>query len=486
MNNNIRILLLLLFTVGWLLPVGAQQPIMGGEASVTDLEVVHEGQQLHVSMSLDVTNLTVGGDETVILTPVLTRDGRVAELPAVEIMGRRAYLHYLRGGENPVSGHAAYAERTARRSERRAGAQIIAYETTLPYEDWMSGALVSVREGSCGCSNTPLALGESPLERVLEPAYEPHYLLTFVEPDPEPVKIREESFSAYVNFRIDRWAILEDYKNNASELAAIRGSFERVKDDRDLTVASVEIDGWASPEGTEAHNRQLSQRRADALADYIASACGIDRASVGATGHGEDWAGLRAGVEVLTGLLDQHKVLAVIDDTELSFDARESKLKKLIPPTIYQRLYNEIYPSLRRNDYRIVYRVRNFDIEEAKALLETAPQKLSLGEMYRIAGLYEKDSEAYDHVLEVAARTYPTQPAAAVNHALRLLERGEYDAAVALLRQSDTSDPRVLNALGVAYVRGGDTEAAREAWEQAAKGGSADAEHNLGELSRTL
>lgn len=29
------------------------------------------------------------------------------------------------------------------------------------------GALVSMREGRCGCSNTPLAPGENPLERIL-------------------------------------------------------------------------------------------------------------------------------------------------------------------------------------------------------------------------------------------------------------------------------------------------------------------------------
>lgn len=487
MKKIIRILFFsILATIGSV-SVQAQQ-IMGGEAEVTDLAVDRTGNTLSVAMTIDVTNLTVGGDETVILTPVLSQEGRSLELPAIEIMGRRAYLHYLRDGEQPVTGNAARAERAARRSERKEGTpQIIDYKTTLPFEEWMSGALVSVREGSCGCSDTPLALGESPIDRVLRPAYVPQYVLSFVEPDPEPVKVRDEKFSARINFRVNQATILEDYMDNAAELSAILASFDRVKHDEDLTITSVTIEGWASPDASEDYNLRLSQRRADALADYIASQCAIDRASILTSGHGEDWAGLRAGVEASTDLPERDKVLAVIDDDSgMSLDAKEKQLKALTPLTIYKRLYEEIYPALRRNDYRIVYNVRNFDPEEASAILDTHPRKLSVGEMYRIAGLYEEGSDAYNHVLEVAAQTYPEQPAAAVNRAAKLIGDGEYDAAVALLRKSDTSDPRVLNALGVAYAGRGDTDAAREAWEEASRKGSADAGHNLGELARSL
>lgn len=486
MKNNIRSIFLILAVLAWSLPAGAQQPIMGGEASVTALDVTHDGNTVHVKMSLDVTNLKVGGDETVVLTPVLANGDRSADLPSIEIMGRRAYLYSLRNDGQTVTSDPAYAERTARRAERKAGPQIISYAVSVPYASWMKGANVSVREGSCGCSNTLLALGESPVDRVLYEPYVPQYLLSFVEPEPEPVKVREEKFSAYVNFYVDKWAILENYKNNASELAGIRESVGRVADDKDLTIESILIEGWASPEAPEDYNLRLSQRRANSLADYVAEKTGIDRAMMEAKGRGEDWAGLREGVIAMKKLLNDDKVLAVIDDTSLSFDARESALKKLIPAEIYQRLYNEIYPSLRRNDYRIVYKVRNFDPEEARELLDKAPRKLSLGEMYQIAGLYEKGSAEYNHVMEVAARTYPSEVAAAVNAAIALIEAGRYNDAVAHLRKSDTDDARVLNALGVAYGRQGDTDAAREAFEKAAASGSAEARHNLGELAKSL
>lgn len=485
MKKIIRILFISFLAVPCVLSAQAQQ-IMGGEAEVTNLSVDRTDNTVNIKMSIDVTNLAVGGDETVILTPVLSNEDQSLDLPSVEIMGRRAYLHYLRGGENPVSDNAAYAERTARRSERKEGPQIIDYTTSLAYEPWMTGSLVSIREGSCGCSNTLLAQGENPLDRVLPPPYVPQYVASFAEPEPEPVKVRDEKFSAHINFQVGRWAILENYLDNASELSAILASFDKVKHDEDLTITSVTIEGWASPEGAEDYNQRLSQQRADALADYIASRCGIERTSIRSTGCGEDWAGLCAGIERMPASSDRDRAMSIIDDANLSQDTKERELKKQLPSETYKQLYDELYPVLRRNDYRIVYNVRNFDPQEARAVLDIQPRKLSLGEMYQIAGLYEKDSEAYNHVLEVAARTYPAQPVAAVNHALLLIEEGEYKAAVTVLRKSDPADARVLNALGLAYARLGDTDAAREAWTKASQKGSADADHNLEELAKSL
>lgn len=483
MKKIIRILSLSLLAAA-VSASAAGQDIMSGEAEVKHLDISRAGNMLNVSMSVDVTALAVGGDETVILTPAIVKGDRSVELPSIEIMGRRAYIHYLRNGEQTITGNAACAARSARRSQRQTG-EMIDYSAAAPFESWMRGATLVIREGSCGCDNTPLALGSSQVDRVLYTPYTPQYILSFAEPDPEPVKTREESLSAYINFKVDKHDILVDYKNNSSELAAIVESVKRVETDSDLTITAVKIEGWASPEAPEDYNLALSQRRADALADYMADNTGIARSMISAEGRGEDWSNFRARVAEMTKLLDQDKVLAIIDDNAMTPDEKDKALSELIPPTIYQRLMNEVYPSLRRNDYRIVYNVRGFDVQEARALLDSNPKKLSLSEMYRVAGLYEKGSAEYNHVMEVAARTYPTQVAAAVNAAAAMIEAGDYDGALALLEKAP-ADARILNARGLAYARRGDTGQAREVWTQAAQQASAEAEHNLGELERSL
>jgi tetratricopeptide (TPR) repeat protein len=333
---------------------------------------------------------------------------------------------------------------------------------------------------------TPLALGQSPLQRILHDPYKPQYILAFVEPAPEPIKVRDESHSAYINFKVDKYEILEQYKNNATELASILNSIDKVKQDEDLTITSITIEGWASPEATQAHNQRLSQNRANSLSDYVSAKTGIERSRIEAIGRGEDWKGLREAVVATPRLLDQKKVLDIIDRTDLSLDQKDKILSELVPPTIYQRLMNEMYPKLRRNDYRIVYNVRNFNIEEARALIDTDPRKLSLSEMYKVAGSYQKGSKEYNHVMEVAAKTYPTQTAAAVNAAAVMIGKGDSNAALAILSKADQNDKNVLLTTGYAYAKMGNNDKARDCWQKAADKGSAEAKHNIAELAKSL
>ncbi|MBP3317227.1 MAG: DUF3868 domain-containing protein [Alistipes sp.] len=466
-------------------PSWAQQ-IMEGTAEVKNLSVSRDNGRVTVKMDIDVTTLEVGADETLVLTPAIEKGGESLDLPSVEIMGRRAWLYYLRNGEQSVTNNPLYAEREAKRAERKAGAQLIAYSTQVPYEAWMKSANVVIKEGSCGCDPELLALGESPLQRILHDPYKPQYRLTLLTPEPEPIKVRAESLSAYINFKVDKYEILEDYKNNATELASVISSIDKVKDDADLTITSISIEGWASPEAPEDYNERLSQNRANSLADYVAAKTGIERSRITATGRGEDWINFKREVENMPMLLDQKKVLAIIDDNSMTLDQKDKQLSELIPPTIYERLMGEVYPKLRRNDYRIEYNVRNFNIDEARRIIKSDPRKLSLDEMYRVAGSYRKGSDEYKETLAIAARTYPTVVAAAVDMAAVQIADGEWDAALQTLAKSDAGNANIQVAKGYAYAGKGDVEKARAEWEKAAAQGSADAKHNLAELAKSL
>ena len=467
------------------MPLSAQQ-IMNGEAEIKNLDVRRNGGQVAVSMTLDVTDLNVGADETLILTPAIEKSGRMVELPSLELMGRRAYLYYLRNGEQTATDSPLYAERIAKRAERKSGEQTINYSTTVAFEEWMRSANVMIKQSSIGCDPVPIILGDNTLSRILHDPYKPQYILTLISPEPEPIKMRAESHSAYINFRVDRYNILENYKNNATELASIMESIDRVKSDEDLTITSISIEGWASPEAPEHYNERLSQNRANSLADYVAEKSGISRNQITATGRGEDWVGLREEVVNLHLLRDKESVLAIIDNESLSLDEKDARIKAMVPPAIYERIFNELYPRLRRNDYRIEYSVRSFNLEEARRIIKSDPTKLSLDEMYRVAGSYTKGSKEYNETMAIAARTYPTVVAAAVDAAAALISEGKYDEALQILSRTDQNDARVMNATGYAYAGKGDIAKASELWDKAASMGNADARHNLAELKKSL
>ena len=479
-----KIYLIYIVSILLSLPVSAQN-IMKGTGEVRNLEVKRNGNNVAIDMDIDISDLEIGADETLIITPTIEKGSNTYELPSVEIMGKRAYIYHLRNGENTVTDAPFYAERVAKRAEKKAGEkQLIDYTTSINFKEWMRGGVVSIKKGSCGCSSSPIALGEENIGRFLQEIHKPNYLLSYVEPEPEPIKVRDESLTAYINFYVDKYNIVENYKNNATELASMINSIEKVDDDADLTITSITIEGWASPEATERHNQILSQNRANSLANYVAKKTGIARERIEAIGRGENWEGLRREVEATPGLLNREKVLEIIDNDKLTFDQKNKMFEEMNPPAIYGRLLNELYPRLRRNDYRIVYNVRNFSLEEARKLIDSDPHKLSLSEFYKVAGSYDKYSKEYNHVMEVAAKTYPSVVAAAVNMAAIQIANGDYNGALKTLAASDQNDSRILLAYGNAYMNMGNQDKAREAWSQAAAKGNAEAKHNLEELDK--
>ena len=187
-------------------------------------------------------------------------------------------------------------------------------------------------------------------------------------------------------------------------------------------------------------------------------------------------------VERYTNLLKQDEVLRIIDQCEGDLDQCEEKIKALVPPEIYQRVLNEMYGPLRRNEYRIEYNVRHFDLAEAKRLLETRPDLLSVAEMQKVADSYGRGTAQYRAVLKVAAETWPDNETALTNYALALMDAGEHDAAIALLAPKAAENGSLQNLMGVAQFKAGRMDKAEEAFREAARLGYPGAAENVRKL----
>ena len=466
--------------------LSAQQLFYAEDGQIRNLNIERANGQVSVTMDIDVSKISLRRDETVVLTPIVTKGERRIEMPSVELMGRRAYLYYLREDNKSVTESPFAAQRVVKRSQRRKGAeQIINYTADFKFEEWMRGSQVTIGEQLCGCGKT---VGSSVMSQVGDfghTIYTAEYVTSFVAPEPEPVKVRNVSHTAYINFWVNRFEILSYYKNNAKELAGIIRSISSVSDDSDISITSITIDGWASPEDNEKYNRTLSQKRANSLADYISKKTGIERSRIEAYGRGEDWNGFQKMVEEDTQIPYRSKVIEVFG-ADITADQKDWRLKNLKPASIYEYLLAEIYPKLRRNDYKITYEVRNFDIDEARELIDKNPKKLSVDEIYKVAGSYETGSVQYNHAIEVAAIEYPKVVAAAVNAANIAMAEGDYDKALEILNRSNREDANILAAKGYIYLMMKDYDKARELLTKAADMGNADATHNLAEMNKYL
>lgn len=278
-------------------------------------------------------------------------------------------------------------------------------------------------------NKTPIYYTEP--EPVPVPVYDPQ--LAYLAPVPEPVKVREESGSAYIDFRVNQTVIDFDYRNNRAEIGSIQATIDEVKNNKFASISEVRIKGFASPEGGYANNTRLARERVAALAQFLKGHGVFDGVAFSTQYEPEDWAGFEKAI-IASDLEEKDQVLELIRDTTIDDqDTREKKIQQIGDGSTYKFILENIYPALRRTDYTVEFVVRSFTLEESKEVLKTDPRQLSLDEMYRVAQTYEPGSEEFNEVFETAVRVFPNDPVSNLNAANIALVRKDAVAARAYL-----------------------------------------------------
>ena len=447
-------------------PAGAQsetlRPVTG--VGVHDVTLMRDNDRMKVEMQVDLSELEIKGNRAVLLTPCLTNGSDTVDMWSVGVYSRRRWYYYQRNDADMLSGP---TEKSYRKKEKPAG---ISYRTTVPYEAWMDGSELVLTRRDYGCCAMPLDRESGPLAGYKSVAYEPEF--RYVQPVGAAVKSYSLSGRAFIDFPVNRTELFPDYRGNRAELAKIIATIDSVRNDRDVTVTALSIKGFASPEGTYANNVRLARGRTEALRYYVQTLYRFPANFIATDYEPEDWAGLREYVEG-SYLPNRSGLLAIIDDPTLQPDPKEWRMKTTYPAD-YKILLNEVYPGLRHSDYQIAYTVRSYTTpEEIREVLHTAPQKLSLNEMYVLAQSLEPGSEEYNEVFETAVRMFPDDPAANLNAANAAMMRKDYASAERYLGKAGRTAETVY-AQGVLAALQGDYGRAEELVREAGRLGMAD------------
>mgnify|MGYP000997113853 FL=1 len=450
---------------------------------VENQAAVNENNMLLVYMDLVLDQVQLNTNEMITLTPVVTANGdtqSIALAPMI-INGNRRQKMVERG---LVLNNKNLFKQTPQSIIQRANGmpQVLHYSATVPFESWMSDASLSLQESVTGCAECDLGEGaELVAQRILPPAYVPVYKLTYIVPDVEPVKQREDTYSATLNFRVDKHNLDRNYMNNAAILADVDKVVNGLMTNKDLTVSDFRIEGFASPEASVAYNKALAERRADSFADYLSKKFNVDKNRMKVSGFGEDWNKTRE-VIAASGIADKAEILRIIENVS-NPDARDAELMKLSGGATYQAMLREYYPKVRRTEYTVSYVARAFSVEEGREVIKTNPKLLSLNEMYLVGQSYPADSKEFKEVFDIATRLYPNEPIAIINSAAADIEGGNNQAAIDRMQRIE-NDPRTWNNLGVAYARLGDFEKAKEYFDKAVARNDNDAVANTEELQK--
>jgi len=452
-------------------PFAWAQSVVDG-VTVDGQKMERNGRYLSVDMTLGLSGLDVDANRAVLLTPRLVNGNDSVDLPSVGVYGRRRYYFYVRNGESMLSGKEEASYRASRRPDS------ILYNKVIPYEAWMNGARLSLHRSDYGCCNTLLAEQSSLLGRHTEPFFP---TLVYVSPQAEAVKSRSLEGSAFVDFPVNETSIYPNYRRNMVELGKIQATIDSVRGDRDVTITSVWLKGYASPESPYANNKRLAIGRTEALKNHIRQLYKFGAGIISTDYEPEDWAGLRRYVEQSN--IDHRDGILAIIDSKLEPDAKEWKLKSSYPDE-YRFLLHNCYPALRHTDYRIAYDIRGYsDVEEIKRVMQERPQKLSLNEFYLVAQEYEPGTTEFTDVFETAVRMYPSDETANLNAANAAMRRGDNAGAERYLAKAGNS-PEAVYARGALAVRVGDFDTARRYLSEAKSLGVMQAAVTLNEIEQ--
>ena len=454
------------------------QETEGGKILVNNQSIlIDDNKQVVVTMDITLPgSLDVATDNVFTNTPILKDSSgtHVENLPTVWVYGRDRYIIHDRANDIPSDAYTVF--KRARHTD-----QTFDYTTKINYEKWMHGAyleLFSEMKGCAGCKEeeNTMYITSAYLER-----YTVQPKVVFVEPQVEEIKNRTEHGRAYLDFPVNKITIYPEYRRNPDELREIKRTIDVVKNDENVKITGIHIDGYASPEGGYRNNARLAQGRAEALKKYVMGEYEFAEEIFKVTSTPEDWEGLKKYVEE-NNIADKDEILAIINGLNgENHDAKEAKIKREFPQT-YAKLYKEIYPGLRHSDYLVFYTVRAFDIEEAKRIIKERPQQLSLQEMYLVAQTYEHGSAEFKEVFDVAVRMFPQDPTANINAAAMELEQGNLNGAVRFLQKSSQNEGATLNNYGVLKLLQGDLDAAESYFKKAQEAGIEEAAANLQEV----
>lgn len=440
--------------------------------SVSALNIERNGKYISVDMNMDISGLEVESNRAVLLTPCLVNGNDSVELRSVGIYGRRRYYYYVRNGESLLSGNDEITYRVGDKPDA------VDYQALVPFKKWMDGAKLKLRRTDYGCCGSLLAEQNSQLGQYNE-AFFP--TLVYSRPTGHAEKRDSIVSTAYVEFPVDKTEISAGYRDNAAELAKIRGAIDSVRSDHDITIAHVSLKGYASPSSPYSHNTMLAKGRTAALKAYIQNLYNFGSGVISTSYEPEDWAGLRRYVDK-SSLEHRAGILSLIDSS-LDPDTKEQRIKEKYPEE-YQFLLRNCYPALRRIDYRIAYVIRSYnDVEEIKRVMQTQPQKLSLNEFYLLSEQYEPGTDEFTEVFETAVRMYPNDESANLNAANAALRRDELKKAARYLDKAGSSADAVYARAALA-IRSEDYTTARSLLSEAESMGSTQAAATLAELDK--
>lgn len=300
-------------------------------------------------------------------------------------------------------------------------------------------------------------------------------------------RVTEKSVTATINYDKGK-SVVKSKELKDQDIVDFAAWLEAVAQDPKVKIKSIDIIGYASPEGEEDKNNTLSTDRANAgketalkLAKKSENEAAQADDAYTLNGRGEDYEGFKT--ELQKSAMNEDEKNLVIRVLEMHKDpvTRETEMRNMGKTFTY--LDKNVFPKLRRSEIKVTYDQTGYTDEELKQIASTDPQKLVLEEMIFAATLLD-DMGAKLKVYEAAQAKYPNDHRGFNNAGGILYMQGKMDAAKTAFEKANNIKDNAIakNNLGAIAGKSGDREAAKTMLK-AGKGAGQENSYNWGILN---
>lgn len=458
-----------------------------GEVKVTKPALTLENDTLTLDFGFNVEEVSVNSTQSYAFTPVLFAGKNYQTLPPVVVSGKKQFK--MRRQDRRIAEKGGYTEpyivvegKSPNRQDR------VSYKISIPYEEWMAQAdMWILQEGKKDCLidlpeiqviEPVIVVEEEPLPQkgeICEPCMS---MVSYLVPTEQPLKVRSEQNTLYIEYAVGGTEFKADFKNNAAELQKLKETLNPLTEGDLVTFKAINVCGYASPDGSAKTNDRVATKRADSFALYLKGSYHFPDSILKVTSAGEDW-------ESLIKMLEEEKPTYAEKALDIigkypALDVREARLKSGLGAS-YRTLVNDYFSRLRRLSISVDYEVREVRNSEAAQLIYTNPKMLNLQEMFGVAKTYQPGTKEYKEVYEIAATNYPSDVVANINAASANIVYGDFDRAKQYMERVK-DDPRAWNNLGVLAWLSGDSEIAKEWFTKALTVEPEKAQENLNKM----
>ena len=274
-------------------------------------------------------------------------------------------------------------------------------------------------------------------------------------------RIIKEMQEADIKFLIQQ-ATLRDSETKSESVKNLQAAIKDANDAENKAISSLEVSGYASPDGGVSLNEDLAEKRQAAAQKYLANS--LKKAKINAdiesSVTAEDWEGFQRLMEN-SNIQDKDLVLRVLSmysDPE----EREAQIKNL--SAVYKNIADEILPELRRSRLILTIDLIGRSDDEIARLAKEDPKQLSVEELLYAATLTNDKAEKL-RIYNKTQELYPADFRAYNNAGLIYFEQGDVASARrAYAKALDIvpANPDVNYNAGVAALADGDLKKAEE------------------------